>query len=335
MNRYEKVVSRLQPQREQLLTHPLYRRLAKLEDLRVFMDQHVFAVWDFMCLLKALQKRLTCIDTYWRPAENANACRFINEIVLCEESDVDRFGHAASHFELYRASMKACGASTVRIDLFLNSLVSGECPEKALRQVAVPDSVREFVLCTLQLVKKGELCEIAGVFALAREDLLPDLFRNIVDQVNQNSNGVLNNFVYYLNRHIEVDGDEHGPMARSMVESICGGDESKWTLVENAARQALNARKNLWDGVLGTIEGTEDGASVTLEIPTSPPLNLLGAAVQLGWIDGLTIEEISEQTRISECDVWEILGQPPPFERQRKSVIGCRQVAFETSRMNA
>ncbi len=293
MSGYEQIVSQLKPQKVQLLRHPIYRRLTKLEDLRLFMDHHVFAVWDFMCLLKALQRKLTCVDRYWRPASNASACRLINEIVLGEESDYDRLGKPSSHFELYRSSMRACGTSTLRIDRFLDSLNHGKSVEEALCEVNVPSSVSQFVLGTLNLIEHGELCEIAGVFALAREDLLPDLFSNIVDQLNRTSSGALDNFIYYLNRHIEVDGSEHGPMARKMVESICGDDSAKWILVENATRRALYARAQMWDGLLARMEGIETAPFAEKEFkPNSPNASSSTAAVQLTLENAHSLESV-------------------------------------------
>ncbi len=266
MNPFDQINASLQPQRDALLNHPVYHSLGDIEELRVFMSHHVFAVWDFMCLLKSLQNKLTCTDRLWRPVVNREACRFINEIVLCEESDQDRHGNYASHFELYRNAMHAAGADTKKVDRFLALLAEGHEPSSALGQIGNPESVDRFVLDTLEVVEHGELCEIAACFAFGREDLLPDLFEKIVQEVNEGSDGALDDFQYYLTRHIELDGDEHGPMSKRMVESVCGDDPLLWSRAEEAAKRALGARLILWDGMLAELTNSEVAETATKSV---------------------------------------------------------------------
>jgi hypothetical protein len=146
------------PLREALLGHALYQHVGALPALRVFMQHHVFAVWDFMSLLKTLQRELCCVAVPWLPPADPVACRLVNEVVLGEESDEDGDGGFASHFDLYRRAMARCGADTAAIDGFLRRLRQGS---------AVGDALAA--------------CAVASAFALGREDLLPDLFRRVID----------------------------------------------------------------------------------------------------------------------------------------------------------
>ena len=141
--------------RQALLDHRLYDRLRTLDDLTRFMEHHVFAVWDFMSLLKALQARLTCLTVPWRPVGDVEVRRLVNEIVLGEESDLLPQGGAASHFELYLQAMTEAGADTGRIRRFIGLLDAGLSVEAALDQAGVPDAVKGFVGYTFEVIGGG------------------------------------------------------------------------------------------------------------------------------------------------------------------------------------
>jgi hypothetical protein len=213
------------------------------------MEHHAFAVWDFMSLLKSLQRRLSCVEVPWLPAADPTASRLVNEIVLAEESDEDRRGGFASHFELYHRAMTRSGANTAGIDGFLADLRRGKPVSAALESPGVPESARQFVRQTFRIIDAGNLCAMASAFTFGREDLLPAVFQQIVDKLNSAAGGELEDFRYYLDRHIGLDGDEHGPMARRLLLSVCGSDESRWQTAEQAAVACLEARRGLWDGI--------------------------------------------------------------------------------------
>lgn len=249
MSSIENIEKRLAPLREELLGHRIYQEIDRLEALQRFMEHHVFAVWDFMSLLKALQRRICCTEVPWLPPANTQAARMVNEIVLAEESDGDSRVGYASHFELYHRSMKQCGANTAGIDAFLCELRKGVPVKTAIALPAIPKPAGRFVEHTFSVIDSDNLCAIAAAFTFGREDLLPDVFQCIVDQLNREAGGQLEEFKYYLERHIGLDGDEHGPMATRLVESLCGSDESLWHVAEEAAVSCLIARRALWDGI--------------------------------------------------------------------------------------
>lgn len=249
----EKLEKRLAPCRHELINHRVYGEIDRLEALQLFMEQHVFAVWDFMSLLKALQRRICCVDVPWLPPVDAQACRLINAIVLAEESDEDCPVGFASHFDIYYRSMKQCGANTAAIDSFIGELRRGVPVRIALASPTIPAAARLFVEHTFNVIDSGNLCAIASAFTYGREDLLPDVFQRIVDKLNIEAGGQLADFKYYLERHIGLDGDEHGPMARRLVQSLCGSDESSWKVAEDTAVDCLTARRRFWDGIYDSI----------------------------------------------------------------------------------
>jgi hypothetical protein len=249
----EAIEDRIRPLRARLAEHPLYASIRTEEQLRRFMQTHVFAVWDFMSLLKSLQSRLTCVSSPWTPTNLPESRRFINEIVLGEESD--QFdGRFLSHFEIYKLAMQQSGASTETIEALIARLQTASVLQ-AIEAAEIPVGARGFLQTTFRLIDAGKLHALAAAFTFGREDLIPDMFRSLVRDLNQQKPGSYATFLWYLERHIEVDGEDHGPLSLRMVADICGDDEQKWAEAAEAAEVALTARLELWDAVLGEIQG--------------------------------------------------------------------------------
>jgi len=242
------LAERLRPLYSQLANHPVYASIETIEDLRVFMELHVYAVWDFMSLLKTLQRGLTCIDVPWVPSRFPASRRLVNEIVLGEESDL--YGtRPISHFELYVNAMRECGACTLGIDGLMARLREGATWSAALARSAAPEAAVRFAGATFAIIERGKLHEIAAAFTFGREDLIPDMFRGFIREQDARLSGRLAMLRWYLDRHIEVDGEDHGPMALRMVSELCGDDPVKWREGAEAAETALRARIALWDGI--------------------------------------------------------------------------------------
>lgn len=239
-----------------LVRHPIYSMINTVERLAIFMERHVFAVWDFMSLLKTLQRSLTCIRVPWTPTTGTNTTRFINDIVLGEESDEDGQGGYISHFELYREAMGESGASTASIDALVRGIHEGAEPMEALVECDAPAGVAEFVRTTWSFIGTGNPHEIAAAFTLGREDIIPDMFRKFVQTLDRESGGRYSKTNYYLLRHIEVDEQSHAPLAVKMMHELCGTDLRKWQEATEAARVALTARIRLWDAIADAMPET-------------------------------------------------------------------------------
>ena len=239
--------------RSVLVNHPLYNKIDSIDAIRLFMETHVFAVWDFMSLLKRLQLELTCASIPWIPVGNPITRRLINEIVFGEESDVDQNGQAVSHFELYIRAMKDVGADTSAITYFIKQIKQGKSWENALLNSGASQAAIQFVRNTMACVEHAPIHVVAGVFTYGREDLIPDMFISIVRELSEKGHSGAQTLVYYLERHIEIDGDEHGPMAIRMIEELCEGDPTKKQESVHAAKQALENRIELWDAIADTL----------------------------------------------------------------------------------
>lgn len=235
-----------------LASHPLFAALRSIDDLRSFMEWHVFAVWDFVSLLKRLQRDLTCVTLPWTPPANPRAARLINEIVLGEESDLMPDGSALSHFELYRQAMREIGADTARIDAFLDYLGQGVSLEAAMARASVPAPVASFVRATLKIVLSGDIDQALGSFFHGRETVIPGMFTGLLKAWGLTREKAPL-FVHYLDRHIEVDSAEHGPAAQALIEEVVGEDPARQEALLGAALASLKQRTALWDGLLASL----------------------------------------------------------------------------------
>ena len=219
-----------------LLDHPIYAEVASIEDLRRFMEDHVFAVWDFMSLLKRLQQDLTCIKVPWFPAENARAARLINDIVIGEETDVDPNGSYVSHLELYLRAMADIGASTRQFETFRSLARVGTSVERSMVRTGTPPHVRAFVAHTMTLAQSGSTEEVLAAFFYGREDIIPEMFRRLLDTLyDAKGNARLRHFIYYIDRHIELDGDSHGPMGRELLSDLIANSPNRGERAGQAA----------------------------------------------------------------------------------------------------
>jgi hypothetical protein len=241
--------------RERLVEHRLYRLVDGPDRLRRFMESHVFAVWDFQSLLKALQQQLTCTTLPWLPTPDAEARRLVNEIVLDEESDELPDGGFASHFELYLDGMREAGADTGPIDLLLETLIAGAPLPRALAGCGGPPAALQFVCRSFAVIEAGRPHCLAAAFTYGREDVIPDMFRHLVGSLAEHD-ARWRRFRFYLDRHIEHDDEKHAPACRRIVARLCGDDPQRWREASQTARECLEARIALWDAIAADIDAT-------------------------------------------------------------------------------
>jgi hypothetical protein len=241
---------KIQPQKEQLLNHSLYNKIKTIDDLRQFQESHIYAVWDFMSLLKALQATLTCTTTPWLPIGNPETRYLINEIVLAEETDISLDGKRQSHYEMYITAMQSCGANTRPIELFLENVIQTQNIFVSIKLSDLHPNIKDFLDFTFRVIEQGKPHEIAAAFTFGREDLIPDMFTAILKNFQANFPETdLSKLIYYFERHIELDGDEHGPMAMKMIYDLCGNNKTNWKEVEEISIQALEKRISLWNAI--------------------------------------------------------------------------------------
>lgn len=235
-----------------LSEHTVFGKVQSVGALRIFMEHHVFAVWDFMSLLKALQAQLAPAYWPWQPRTHPQLVRLVNEIVLAEESDAlpgqmgGLCGHA-SHFEIYLEAMREVGADTSRVDRFIG-LLNWRGVRHALEIASVPVPAREFVSDTFEILRSRRLLAVAAVFCYGRERIIPMMFRSLLHKlsIGVEAAPLLH---YYLRRHMDVDAAHHGPAAQALVTTLCGDDTLRLEEASVAARLALSSRRRFLDGI--------------------------------------------------------------------------------------
>ena len=246
----------LSPFIEKLNKHKVYQSLRSIRHIKIFMENHVFAVWDFMSLLKALQLELTNVSIPWTPNSNPVITRFINEIVYGEESDINELEQPKSHFEMYLDAMEQIGANRNQIDTLIDLIQSGHSIEVCINKINVDKRVKEFMGFTFSIINTKRPHAIGSAFTFGREDIIPDMFIKILAKIDR-KDVHFNKLKYYLGRHIEIDGDLHGPLALQMMEELCGKNMKKWDEALSVAKESIQYRMQLWDTIVELIDKKE------------------------------------------------------------------------------
>jgi len=206
-----------------------------------------------MSLLKKLQLQLTCVSIPWKPKGFKKASRLINEIVWGEESDLDHNGNSMSHYEMYLNSMALIKSDSSKIKSLINNWDINLNAEKNIENENLPFFIKNFLKFTFKIISLDKPHITSAVFTFGREDLIPDMFIEILKNIKINSEINIHPLIYYFERHIELDSDEHGPLALEMVNDLCGSDKKKWNEALEYSKKAMEMRINLWNGILKII----------------------------------------------------------------------------------
>ena len=250
----EKIRDSIKEPREKLLNHKLYTEIKSIEDLQIFTSNHIFAVWDFMSLLKALQNNLTCTKVPWTPNKNSETAYLINEIVLAEETDISQDGKRKSHYELYLDAMIDIGVKVENIEKNIMLLSSSDSIENSIEKLDIHPKIKEFLKFTFSIIDEGKAHKIAAIFTFGRENLIPNMFNEILHEFQNNfTEKDISKLIYYFERHIELDEDEHGPMALQMVNELAENDPLKWEEIRDISIVALEKRIGLWDAIYDNV----------------------------------------------------------------------------------
>lgn len=261
MDNLEMVNAQLAPLIKKIKNHTVYSTIHSIQHLQIFMEHHVFAVWDFICLLKELYHRLVTTRAPWFPPKDPYSAHLISRILIEEENDRAPNGQAyGSHFELYLQAMQALQADTRPINYFLQRLQQGDILIAAMESAGLSISIQQFVLTTFSFFDQ-DIHILAAAFVYGREAITSAMFTPLVQQLQQaippSQQSSIQPLLYYLNRHIELDHSEHFPQALKVLHHLAGEDEKKWREIAVHARLALQSRLNFLSAIQEKIRQVE------------------------------------------------------------------------------
>ena len=149
--------------------------------------------------------------------------------------------------------MSQLSANTNEINDFIELIASGNSVQYSLSEINIDSKVADFVKYSFSIIETNKPHLIASAFTFGREDIIPDMFIGILKN-SDSKNKLYNKLTYYLERHIELDGDEHGPLALEMISELCENDDQKWHEVLLVAKESLKKRISLWDAINDLIQ---------------------------------------------------------------------------------
>ncbi len=238
--------------KKNIINHPLFHMRFNNEQLSHFMSIHVYAVWSFMSIVKSLQKNLTPQSIPWTPNHSTQngMARFINEIIYTEESDEISKNTYLSHFEIYILAMRIIGVNTKPILSIVSHFKKNNYSRKYINSLNIPICAKHFINHDISIAKSRSLPKIVGVFCFGKETIIPFMFKQIIKAIPKRGNSVL---ISYFDRHIEIDGERHGPLAKKIFSEVCK-KKSASTLAYLTAIEALKLRESMWDDIYTNLE---------------------------------------------------------------------------------
>jgi hypothetical protein len=234
-----------------LATHKVFCSINSIAHARVYLQHQVFAVWDFMCLLKSLYRKLSTKDI-WYPPTSSISVHLIGSIMLEEESDINEQGDRESHFETFVRAMEELDTDTSQIRGFIAWIKEEQSIEIAFEQIDVNPSIKKFVLSNAEVLNL-ESHEVLSAFVFGRELITSIMFTNLMKALQHHMNYMdqshLCTLISYLNRHISLDADEHFPKALKALIELIGDDLAKLDQTIDVAKKVLGIRIDFLDGI--------------------------------------------------------------------------------------
>lgn len=244
------LISEIENETINLINHPLYNSIKTESDIKMYMFNQVWCVWDFMTLVKSIQIQIIPPNILWTPPKFPELGAYIYEVLLTEETDKGYNSETnSSHFQTFLKAMKESSVDTSSVDKFIELLENGNQFEIAIDSCGIHKEAKEFITTTYEFAKSDLHISIA-VFCLSREGVIPDMFMNLLANVSLSNNYKI--FNWYLNRHIYLDSQSHGPLSIKLFKTIVDTKQKQEEALQ-ASLKALKARNKYFNYILDSI----------------------------------------------------------------------------------
>lgn len=248
------ILNEIEDLKSELAAHCLYTKLQHMEDIHIFMEHHVFAVWDFMSLAKALQLHLDATQVIEKQTDNSKILGFVNGILTGGETDPNKKEIVLSHLEMYLELMDEIGANTTNIKKLIASSAAGLDIHEAMQIAQLTDEQQRILNFTQTIIATNEIHKIAVAATLVPEGMISNRFLKILKETEERDNLLVPKFKNYLNRYKAIDGNDYGLLSLEMVTHFCDSDGKKWVDILDIAMKTLSHRIYLWDAIVDEID---------------------------------------------------------------------------------
>jgi hypothetical protein len=253
MKEFDRILQKVLPAQDKILNHQVYKEIENLDDLNLFLEYHVFFVWDQMSSLKAMQKDLTCMNVPWVPKRSPQTRKYINELVLNAEGNDLISETVLSEYESYLELMRESDADSSSIERLEKSINRGENFKDLLDHLDMPKVVKSYLDFTYKTIESKDAHKIAANFVFGKQSLIPHRLVKLLNELNKKFPVDLSLQIKYFESKVMKETGKIEDVAKKIFEELCGHDEEKWDDVAEVAERTLERRLQLWDDIKNAI----------------------------------------------------------------------------------
>ncbi|WP_081210590.1 DUF3050 domain-containing protein [Salegentibacter sediminis] len=232
--------------------YPIHHYINNKQQLQVFMEHQVFAVWANMSLLNSLKEEFTKTTNPWLPIGDPDLRYLINKIILQEESARNYSGNHQSKFEIYLDAMAATGANTENITNFLRHVSHGTDIFLIIAASKMPIRIKRFIKTIFDIISEGKSHKIATAFVYSQAGISAlNLIKTILE-IEKETTIDLKLYKYYL--HLEAESDLSSSF--EILEILCGKSMEKWKDTEAIAEIITKNQQTLMEGIETELTGS-------------------------------------------------------------------------------